>query len=101
MAGMPAYRLVANRKDGDDITFKDHNGNEQTKKYAPVGALFPNKQGNGFNLALKKKVTLDPETFWFAMYPVEDRDDSDERPRKAAKKSSKKEEPADDDELSF
>jgi hypothetical protein len=106
----PAFRLTANRKDGEEITFKDYQGNKQTKRYAPVGALFPTKSGNGFNLTLDRKVTLDPEEYWFTMFPVEDRnEDEDERPRKKGKpaKKQRQEEPedgdesSDDEELSF
>lgn len=101
----PAFRFVVNRKDGDDITFTDYLGQKQTKKFAPIGVAFPNKAETGFNLVLDKKVTLDPEVLWIAMYPVEDRDDEDERPRKSSKKqaSPKKrdEEEDESDELSF
>lgn len=93
----PAFRVTVNRKDGEEITFTDYKGEKQTKKYCPIGVLFPNKTGTGFNLKLDKKTTLDPDVVWIAVYPVEDRDDEDERPARK-KSAAKKAEPREDEE---
>lgn len=73
----PVYRLSITRKDGKDITFKDYKGNEVTKKYCPIGALFPSKIDGGFSLVLERKVTLDPELVWVNVYPNEERASGD------------------------
>jgi len=72
----PTHRVTISRKDGEEITFTDYKGNTVTKKYCPIGALFPSKIDGGFTLALEKKVTLDPETVWVNVYPQKEREES-------------------------
>lgn len=69
----PAFRLSISRKDGKDITFTDYRGESVSKKYCPIGALFPSKIEGGFSLVLERKVTLDPDVVWVNVYP-NDRD---------------------------
>ncbi len=82
MGSRPTHRVTISRKDGKEITFTDYKGEAQTRKFAPIGALFPSRLEGGFSLALDKKVTLDPETLWINIYPIdmrrEERDDSGE-----------------------
>lgn len=67
----PTHRVSITRKDGKEITFQNHKGETVTKKYCPIGALFPSKIEGGFSLSLERKVTLDPELVWVNVYPAD------------------------------
>lgn len=102
MAGRPAFRVKASRKDGESITFTDWNGNEQTRKYAPVGSLFANDFG-GYNFAADKKFTFNPETHYMSVFPVDDEEGGGERKssKKPAAKKPARTETEDDGEIDF
>lgn len=99
----PVYRVTISRKDGEDITFTNYKGEEVTKKYAPVGALFPRDKGEGFSFALDpaaEGLKLDSEKYWMNVYPCEDRpSDGGGRPR--VKKPANGKKPKDDGDLDF
>lgn len=71
----PTHRVTISRKDGQDIAFRDYKGDQVSKKYCPIGALFPSKIEGGFSFALERKVTLDPEVIWVNVYPNEEREE--------------------------
>jgi hypothetical protein len=78
----PVYRITFARKDGEEVTFQNYKGDEVTKKYAPLGALFARDKGAGFSFAVDSSAVsheLDPEKFWYNVYPVED--SKDDAPR--------------------
>jgi hypothetical protein len=75
----PTHRVSITRKDGKDITFTDYKGEQVSKKYCPIGALFPSKIDGGFSLSLERKVTLDPEVVWVNVYPNEEREEKSEK----------------------
>lgn len=79
MSKRPVFRITFARKDGEEITFSNYKDQEVTKKYAPLGALFARDKGAGFSLAIDPSAVqheLDPEKFWYNVYPVEDKDDA-------------------------
>ncbi|HXJ75456.1 MAG TPA: hypothetical protein VNM37_21555 [Candidatus Dormibacteraeota bacterium] len=76
----PTHRVTISRKDGEDITYPNYKGESVTRKYCPIGALFPSKIEGGFSLVLERKVTLDPEVVWVNVYPQEERG-ADREPR--------------------
>lgn len=103
MAGRPTHRLKVSRRDGEEITYVDYKGEQQTRKYAPLGALFANEYG-GYNLVLEKKVTLDPKVHFVSAFEVEERESDDDRPAKRSKpkrKSDESEDYTEDKEISF
>lgn len=75
----PTHRISITRKDGTDITFTDYKGETVTKKYCPIGSLFPSKIEGGFSFALERKVTLDPELLWVNVYPVDPPEEREEK----------------------
>lgn len=76
----PTHKVSITRKDGKEITFTNYKGESVSKKYCPIGALFPSKIDGGFSLSLERKVTLDPEVVWVNVYPAEDRTQSEDAP---------------------
>lgn len=79
MSKRPIMRITFARKDGEEVTFTNYKGDEVTKKYAPLGALFARDKGVGFSLAIDPSAIgheLDAEKFWYNVYPVEDKDDA-------------------------
>jgi hypothetical protein len=78
----PVFRITFARKDGEEVTFTNYKNDEVTKKYAPLGALFARDKGAGYSLAIDPSAIqheLDPEKFWYNVYPVED--SKDDAPR--------------------
>lgn len=78
----PQYRVTMSRKDGADIEFTNYKGETVEKKYAPLGALFPRDKGEGFSFAIDPASvghTLDPETFFYNVYPVDNDNGGDRR----------------------
>ena len=81
MAQQPTHRVSITRKDGKDITYTDHRGSTVTKKYCPVGALFPSRVEGGYSFVLERKVTLDPDLVWVNVYTNKPRETvADETP---------------------
>lgn len=68
----PAFNFVRSRKDGKG-------GFEQ------IGALWPNKKGNGFNFTPNKESKpkykqvkfdgIDTDTYWYSVFPVKRREE--------------------------
>lgn len=82
MSKRPVFRITFARKDGEEVTFTNYKDQEVTKKYAPLGALFARDKGAGYSLAIDPSAVqheLDPEKFWYNVYPVED--SKDDAPR--------------------
>lgn len=82
MSKRPVFRITFARKDGEEVTFTNYKNDEVTKKYAPLGALFARDKGAGYSLAIDPSAVqheLDPEKFWYNVYPVED--SKDDAPR--------------------
>lgn len=67
----PKFRIVMSRKDGQNITYTDYKGEEKTGKYAPVGAVFHGKFLDSMDVAVDKKVTLDPSQYWFKLFTTD------------------------------
>lgn len=91
MAGNgPKFRIVMSRKDKQDITFVDYRGETVTKKYAPVAVLFESKLDNGgFDMKVEKRVTLDPDQFYFNVYSTDDQAGKSRPAAKPARKAPK------------
>ena len=85
MSKRPVFRITFARKDGEEVTFTNYKNDEVTKKYAPLGALFARDKGAGYSLAIDPSAItheLDPEKFWYNVYPVED--SKDDAPRSSS-----------------
>jgi hypothetical protein len=94
-------RMVAVRKDGEEITFLNYNGESVTKRNMPVGVFWPSRKGNGFSFVPENGGhVFDAETYWYNVWVEEDDDRPARRP--APKKAAPRREPppsnpADDD----
>lgn len=69
----PPFHVCVKNKDGTPIEFTDYKGEKRKGTYAKIGALFPSRVGSGYDLALERKVTLDPAKHYVSVFDNSER----------------------------